>query len=138
VSARKQFVAFATCMRAHGVPGYPDPQVSSSAGQVHVRISPGSANPNSPAFQSADHACHQLLPNGGSPSAGGADSAQQHAQGVAFADCMRSHGVPTFPDPDHDGAFDLPSEVNPQAPHFGRAVQACKRLEPSSLVINQG
>ena len=41
------------CMRSHGVPGYPDPQVSSSANHVQVTISPGSADPNSPAFKSA-------------------------------------------------------------------------------------
>jgi hypothetical protein len=122
-------------MRSHGVPGYPDPQVSSSAGQIHVRLSPGSTNPNSPAFHAADQACHQLLPGGGAP---GAESAQQHAQGVMFADCMRSHGVPSFPDPDRGGAFDLPSEVNPKAPQFGRAVQACKQLRPNSFLINQG
>ncbi len=60
----KQFVAFAVCMRSHGVPDYPDPQVSSSGNHVQVTISPGSADPNSPAFKSADHACHNLLPNG--------------------------------------------------------------------------
>jgi hypothetical protein len=51
---------------------------------------------------------------------------------------MRSHRVATFPDPDRDGAFDLPSEVNPKAPRFESALQACMRLKPSSLLINQG
>ena len=63
----KQFVAFAVCMRSHGVPGYPDPEVSSSGNRVQVTISPGSADPNSPAFKSAGHTCHNLLPNGGNP-----------------------------------------------------------------------
>ena len=44
----KQFVAFAVCMRSHGVPGYPDPEVSTSGNRVQVTISPGSADPNSP------------------------------------------------------------------------------------------
>jgi hypothetical protein len=132
---RQQTIAFASCMRSHGVPGYPDPRVTSSPGQVHVRITPGGANPNSPAFKSADAACHHLLPYGGAPQAG--HSAQARAQEVKFADCMRAHGVPNFPDPSRDGAFDLPSGVDQQAPRFKQAEQACANVEPSSLTINQ-
>jgi hypothetical protein len=129
----KQFVAFAVCMRSHGVPDYPDPQVSSSGIRLQVTISPGSANPNSPAFKSADGACHNLMPDGGEP----ANGAQDQAQDVTFADCMRSHGVPNFPDVDRDGAFTLPSAINQQAPQFEHATHACAKVEPSSLSILQ-
>lgn len=130
----KQFVAFAVCMRSHGVPGYPDPQVSSSAGSLSVHISPGSADPNSPAFKSADHTCHNLIPDGGKPANGG----QNPAQDLTFAACMRSHGIPNFPDADRDGAFTLPSTTNPQAPAFQRATKACADVEPGSLsILNQ-
>ncbi len=129
----KQFVAFAVCMRSRGVPGYPDPQVSSSGNSVQVHISPGTANPASPAFKSADHACHDLLPNGGKPAIG----ARDRAQDLPFADCMRSHGVPSFPDVDRDGAFTLPSTIDQQAPQFQHAMKACVNTEPSSLSINQ-
>jgi len=125
-------------MRSHGLPGYPDPQISNSGVQVRVRISPGSLNPNSPAFKTATQACHKLLPNGGAPRAAGANGAQEQAQGLKFAVCMRSHGVPSFPDPDHDGAFNLPSAINQQAPQFQSAMQACIKARPSSLTINQG
>jgi hypothetical protein len=133
----KQFVAFAACMRSHGLLAYPDPQVSSSGGQVHVKISPGATNPNTPAFKSADRACHKLLPDGGSPGATAANQGQEHAQGVRFANCMRSHGVPNFPDPDHDGAFDLGSDINQQAPQFQRAMHDCASARPSAFLINQ-
>jgi hypothetical protein len=134
----KQFVAFAVCMRSHGVPDYPDPQISSSPNHVQVTISPGSADPNSPAFKSADHACHNLLPNGGAQAGAGANGAQQQAQDLTFADCMRTRGVPNFPDPDHDGAFTLPPTINQQAPAFQHAMQACSKVEPSSLsILNQ-
>ena len=134
----KHFVAYAVCMRSHRVPDYPDPQVSSSGTQVQVTISPGSADPNSPAFKSADHACHNLLPNGGAPAEAGANGAHERAQDVLFADCMRTHGLPNFPDPDHDGAFTLPSTINQQAPAFQHAMQACSTAEPSSLsILNQ-
>lgn len=128
----QQFVAFASCMRSHGLPNYPDPQFTGSGG---VSISPGRANPNSPAFKSADGACHQLLPNGGAPP--GANNHQNRARAVKYADCMRAHGVPNFPDPSHGGGFDLPPGLNPQAPQFTRAAQACKSVQPSSLSVNQ-
>jgi hypothetical protein len=122
-------------MRSHGVPGYPDPQVSVSAGSLSVGISPGSADPNSPAFKSANRGCHHILPNGGMQSGPGGNSPQQQAQDVAFADCMRSHGVPGFPDPGRDGVFTLPATINEQAPAFVRAQNACP--QPSSLSIDQ-
>jgi len=126
-------VGFAVCMRSHGVPDYPDPQISSSGNHVQVSISPGGADPNSPAFKSAGHACHNLLPNGGPP----ANGAQDQAQDLTFADCMRSHGVPNFPDAARDGAFTLPSTIDQQAPQFQHATQACMNLRPSSLSILQ-
>jgi hypothetical protein len=129
----RESVAFATCMRSHGVPGYPDPQVSSSGNRVQVTISPGGADPNSPAFKSADHMCHNLLPDGGRPAGG----AQNQAQDVTFADCMRAHGVANFPDADRDGAFTLPATLNEQAPQFEHASHACTSVEPSSLSIDQ-
>lgn len=133
--ARTQFVPFAACMRSHGLADYPDPQVSGSGAQVQVKISPGSLNPNSPAFKSADRACHGLLPNGGAPA--GAATAEERAQDIRFADCMRSHGVPSFPDPDHDGAFTLPAGADQQAPAFQDATRACQKAQPGSLSINQ-
>ena len=134
-STQGAFVAFAVCMRTHGMSGYPDPQVSSSGNHGHVKISLGGLDPNSSAFKSASAACHHLLPDGGSSHAG--VTAQELAQDVAVAACMRSHGVPSFPDPDHDGVFTLPTGTDQHAPQFQRATHACTRVEPSSLSINE-
>lgn len=134
---RAQFVGYAACMRSHGVAGYPDPRVSASGTSVSVRISPGSANPNSPGFRSADRACHHMLPNGGVQGGPGSGSTAQQAQDVVFADCMRSRGVPGFPDPGRDGVFTLPATINEQAPAFLRAMHACQKAQPSSLSIDQ-
>ncbi len=131
-----QVVAYAACMRSHGLAGYPDPQISGSANRVQVTISPGILNPEAPAFKTADGACHRLLPNGGTPPS---SSSQEQRQGLLFADCMRSHGVPAFPDADRDGTFTLPSTMNQQAPQFKRATTTCTHAEPSSLsILNQG
>ena len=114
----QQFVAFAVCMRSHGVPGYPDPQISSSATHLQVTISPGSADPNSPAFKSADHTCHNLMPNGGKP----ANGTQYQAQDLTFAACIRSHAVPGPPDADprrsvHTPVHDRPASSRIPARH---------------------
>jgi hypothetical protein len=47
---------------------------------------------------------------------------------LTFANCMRSHGVPSFPDPGASGGF---SGVRKQAPAFRSAMQTCNRLHPS-------
>jgi hypothetical protein len=131
-----EFLAYADCMRSQGVPGYPDPRISSSGNQVHVQISPGTVSPRSPAFVSADHACHDLLPDGGV--AGHGDlTAQQRAQAVTFARCVRAHGVPAFPDPDHDGVFTLPAGLTQRTPQFKRAMLACANVRPDSLSIDE-
>lgn len=133
-SAASRFLSFAGCMRTRGVASYPDPQVTSAGNHVSVKIGPGAADPNSPAFRSANQACRHFLPNGGLPAPA---SSGQLAQDVTFADCMRSHGVPSFPDPDHDGVFTLPAAIDPQAPQVQRAQRACTSVEPSSLSVNQ-
>jgi hypothetical protein len=135
--ARTQVLGYAACMRSNGVAGYPDPVVSGSGNSAKVTISPGNANPNSPAFKSADRECHHFLPNGGQQGSPAGSSALQRAQDLRFADCMRSHGITSFPDPDHDGVFTLPATISQQAPAFVRAARACEKVQPTSLSIDQ-
>jgi hypothetical protein len=52
---RAAFLKSARCMRAHGVPNFPDPTFPSNGG-VAVRVGPG-VKPQSPAFQHARAAC---------------------------------------------------------------------------------
>jgi len=50
------------------------------------------------------------------------------AQGIKFADCMRSHGVPSFPDPGSSGGgVPLPQGSSPA---LEAAVRDCHALEP--------
>jgi hypothetical protein len=65
-----------------------------------------------------------------STAASGASGASP--QGIKYADCMRSHGVPTFPDPNTDGSVNLPPDINPDAPAFQAAQQACASLQPNA------
>jgi hypothetical protein len=52
--------------------------------------------------------------------------------GIKYADCMRVHGVPNFPDPASVGAgmqF-LGTGVNTQSPAFASAQNTCQKLLP--------
>ena len=86
---QSQVLAFARCMRSHGVSGFPDPTAGGD-----IAISPSQAQ--SPVFQSAQRACQVLLPNKGTPPQ---MTAGEHAAALRFAECMRTHGAPDFPDP---------------------------------------
>ena len=93
-------MTFSRCMRSHGMPSFPDP--TSTQGGLKFLISPSSPERNSPAFQSAATACQHLLPGGG-PGQHEAHSPAQIAAVVAFGQCIRSHGLPSFPDPTSTG-----------------------------------
>jgi hypothetical protein len=121
-----KMLKFSSCMRAHGVSGFPDP---TSTGGLLLKAGPGSGiDPRSPAFQSAQQACKKLLPNGGHP---GPVSASQRAAALRFSQCMRAHGVPNFPDPSFGAGggiqlgFRRGSGIDPQSPAFQAAQKAC-------------
>jgi hypothetical protein len=63
-------------------------------------------------------------------SAGQNGSSQQ--QGIAHSQCMRSHGVPGFPDPTPQGYVQLGpgDQINPDSPQFREALQICAKLAP--------
>jgi hypothetical protein len=122
-----QALAYSKCMRSHGVPGYPDPKISSNGGGTSVSMGVGTRgdlNPGNPAFKAASRACRSLQPAGSNPPA---QSAQDLATDVKFAICMRSHGYPSFPDPDSRGVFNLPAAINPNSAQFGSAQSACQK-----------
>ena len=55
-------------------------------------------------------------------------NATDQDKAVKFAECMREHGVPHFPDPDAKGDFVFGIDVSPAV--WKKAVNACKDLEP--------
>jgi len=50
-----------------------------------------------------------------------------------FSACMRSHGVPNFPDPDSSGGIKIGpgSGFDPNSPTSRKALQACQKLLPN-------
>jgi hypothetical protein len=97
--AQHNAVRFIQCLRSHGVTNVPDP--TSTSGRAFKDAV--SSDERSPAFQSADTACHHLLPNGGPPSQSAAQTQAQTVGLLAFARCIRSHGFSSFPDPTSSG-----------------------------------
>jgi hypothetical protein len=126
-SPYQQAVAYAQCMRSHGVPGFPDPD---SKGNFIIQGPKLGGSPG--AFQLADRACRQLLPGGGQMTA--AQQQQALRQALKFSACMRAHGLPTFPDPTAEkGGISLSlggSGLSPHSPRFRAAQQACRSLMP--------
>jgi hypothetical protein len=122
-SAQSQQLAFARCMRSHGIADFPD------SGRP-LQPSPGSdLNLNNPTYQAARQACHSLEPGIHlSP----AQAAQNDADALKFAKCMREHGITKFPDPvPHGGSNSIVnlSGIDLNSPRFQAAQQACKRYQ---------
>jgi hypothetical protein len=122
-------------MRSHGVPNFPDP---TSNGTLNVNFqtggkggSPGSSgiNRNSSQYISADQDCRHLLP-GGVPTP--AQNQLALVKGLKFAQCMRSHGIPNFPDPTAANAVHLGAGVDPGSPQFQNAQKICQNLVPGA------
>jgi hypothetical protein len=61
-------------------------------------------------------------------STGSGKNATGQDKAVKFAECVRAHGVPHFPDPNAKGEFEFGVDVTPAV--WGRAVNACKSLQP--------
>jgi hypothetical protein len=98
-------------MRSHGVPNFPDPDSSGSLPKGDARHFGVSTS----RLQAARTACQRLLPNNGGAitassinqcmMAGDCPPAlvrQVLIEERRFARCMRSHGVPHWPDPSID------------------------------------
>jgi hypothetical protein len=130
--SHSQALEFADCMRAHGVPDFPDP--SGAGGGLNLAGT--GVNPLSPAFKSARPACARLAPGGGPGGVRATES--QFLAALRFAKCMRINGFPSFPDPTRVDSppgpiliignglfFRVSPNFDPNTPAVKRAVAAC-------------
>jgi hypothetical protein len=119
--------AYARCMRTHGVSDFPDPVVTTSPGQTSIKIRAVSKDSGSPQFTAAQQACQHLLPG---PQNLSPAQRQAHAHALlAFARCLRSHGLANFPDPNTQGQITMEmitsAGINLHAPNVLPAARAC-------------
>ncbi len=118
---------YASCMRQHGVAGYPDPHVTTNPdGSVAMAVAGPANGSAAPAFRSAQKACGGILLAQSSNNGPGGPSRQQF---LAFAHCLHTHGISDFPDPDTQGQITgqmiNASGVDLKAPSFKTTADAC-------------
>jgi hypothetical protein len=135
-------VAYSGCMRSHGVPNFPDP---ASSGQL-PKGDGQQFGVSTSQYQAAQQACQHLLPTGGSlhqqedQCMQNSDCPPALVQQMLTADrelarCMRSHGVPNFPDPttdSHGPVFNITkagiSDAASHTDQFEAKLNECGRL----------
>lgn len=123
-------LAFARCMRAHGIPGWPDPTSSGVFDKAKLRQLGVSV---SRVRALEEGACNHLL--GGQPQAY-AITAADRADYLRAAACIRSHGFPNFPDPtfrNDDVTTNVPSSIDQDSSPFKSAAAICTKLIPAGL-----
>jgi len=131
-------LAFSHCMRSRGVSQFPDPNSSGVWPKSQVELVAGD-----PKFQAATQACGHLLPDGGPGVAPSRAVVQQIQTDMAkFARCMRSHGVPSWPDPTLDrgrAVFDPEAVgIDTSAPRISTAMRGCEGVFPPTLGLPPG
>jgi hypothetical protein len=117
----RQALVFTRCMRQHGY-DMPDPQMEGN--NVGLQL-PNYQGQRAPKYQAAWQACRRYAPNGGQPQR---PSAQDRQQALAFARCMRQHGITNMPDPQitADGIDQQsPPGMRRDDPRLTAAQQAC-------------
>ena len=126
-------------MRKNGVPNFPDPEPSGSG----MKLSSEGIDASTPQFKNAQQACKRLLPNGGNSTP--QEQADHLKEALRYADCMRTHGEPKFPDPkvSGDGGIEWGElgprvGVIPDSSRFKAAEDACQELAPGASGLDAG
>jgi hypothetical protein len=114
-------------MRSHGVTEFPDPTIGSNG------LPSWGPTPNvsggAPAYKAAQQVCRKDLPSLGPRTP--AEKTTANAAALKYSTCMRSNGVPSFPDPNGQGVIQLnvTATLEPSSPQYQKAETACKSLE---------
>jgi hypothetical protein len=137
-SGPSTLVKFSACMRSHGVPDFPDPSTTETPNSFGIDgynfDLPANLSQQAPAYESANTACQRLIGGGpGGAARNPALAARAKRAALARAECMRAHGVPTFPDPTVSaggGGITVKSGgpgIDPRSPAFQQAQKICAR-----------
>ena len=84
---------YAACIREHGVSSFPDPQVRTGQGRASIRQAVPASAGLSPRFAAAQKACKGIMPSPGNDGRTQADRQAKKRDLLAFAHCLRSHGI---------------------------------------------
>ena len=98
-SITKAGLKFAACVRVHGVPDFPDPP-SVTAGGAETNAGTATApSESAQVVRRAEDKCQQYAAAAQGSVVSSAQLTKLKAGALAYAECVRAHGVPTFPDP---------------------------------------
>ena len=132
-------INYGNCMRSHGVPKYPDPSSSNELANGLPKVSLEQLGVSSSQYQAAQSACAHLLPNAGQQTQ---SQTQRDLTAMRrYAQCMRSHGVPTWPDPTYDPSagwgFDLVGVhgFDPNSAQIDNKMDVCNRGLPPGIGV---
>jgi len=125
---------FTDCMRDHGV-DMPDPQTAEGGGGIAIK-NDASGPGDMEAFEEAQEACGEILDDAFEerPQMDPEEEAEMRDNMLAFAECMRDHGI-DMPDPEFEsggGAFSVrvgepgAGGIDPSDPDFEDAQEACQ------------
>jgi hypothetical protein len=129
---RASALAFARCMRSHGLPKWPDP----TYGGVFDKLTLQHTGYTVAQVRSVqDGPCNHLL-RGAAPQAPPTITPAEQADYLKATACMRSHGFPRFPDPtfpNNNIHINVPSSINQDSSTFKSAAEVCVKLIPAGL-----
>jgi hypothetical protein len=126
----QQALDYAKCMRANGVPDFPDPQAQGNGVQQDV-----GKNLDPAAVTKAQEACRDKMPQGEAddPDAGSVDTAKL----ASWTTCMRAK-LPKFPDPQVSGntvTVNLDGTgITSGSAEFEKVRQACDSHSPGGSI----
>ena len=109
---------YSQCMREHGLSEFPD---ADAEGRIRIKL--GTIDPDSALFREAGNACRELAPEGWGDTEQGPGDAEVM---LAFARCMREHGLPDYPDPDPNAGLRI--ALDPNDPQAQTALESCKEI----------
>jgi hypothetical protein len=116
-STHDQALAYAGCIRSHGVPLWPDPESSGSFDKS--KLTPHQLGASDSQIGTAEKACRSLV-----PIYPATPQPQVLAQALRFSQCMRAHGATNFPDPESNGAIVIPHSME-SSPTYLAALHFC-------------
>jgi hypothetical protein len=122
---------FVQCARDNGMPNLPDLRLDAN-GQIEV---PAGLPDPPPSVERACRSIFERLPASAREDADGdTERPPTDIQGLLrFAQCMREHGMPEWPDPKADGTFPFRGTVlerEGKSPRMIAAGRACRQLNP--------
>ena len=121
-STHDQALAYAGCLRSHGVPLWPDPE--SSGAFDKSKLTPHQLGVGGSQISAAQKACKSLAPTYSA-------TPQPHvlAEALRFSRCMRAHGAANFPDPESNGAIAIPHTMENSPAYLAALHSACTSTE---------